>query len=299
MQYLCGTHRWTAGSLLHMKWFLSLCVAFFPHLSSAQRLSLGFELGGINYQGEMQQVSFTFTGMHMHNGFSAMYDLSERYSVSGSLVHGNLSGRDRQLERNTNNQARNLSFNTRIEEFGLLLRVRLLADRPVMPYVTAGAAVFNINPETVDAAGQTYALFPLSTEGQGLPEYPGQRPHRYTNSAIPWGGGLEVRIGRWFRVDLEALLRKTFTDDIDDVSSFYVDPAVLLKHRGPKAVELAYRGDEVPGGPSQYPPAGSQRGNRYRMDWYHSFNVRIRVVPHDWRRAREERRGLRQVDCMR
>jgi hypothetical protein len=282
-----------------MKWFVCLTLTCLTQYISAQRLSLGYEIGGINYQGEMQRVSFSFTGMHMHTGFSAMYDLTERISVSGSLVHGNLSGRDRQMLRNGNNQSRNLSFNTRIDEFGMLLRVRLLADRPVMPYASAGAAVFNIDPMTVDAFGQTHALFPLSTEGQGLPEYPGQRPHRYTNAAIPWGGGLEVRIGRWFRVDLEALLRKTFTDDIDDVSSFYVDPAVLLKHRGPKAVELAYRGDEVPGGPSQYPPAGSQRGNRYRMDWYHSFNVRIRVVPHDWRRAREERRGLRQVDCMR
>lgn len=281
-----------------MKWFVCLSLACLTQHLAAQRLSLGFELGGINYQGEMQQVSFTFTGMHMHNGFSAMYDLSERFSVSGSLVHGNLSGRDRQLQRNTNNQSRNLSFNTRIEEFGILLRARLLADMPVMPYVTAGAAVFNIDPETVDVAGQTFALFPLSTEGQGLPEYPGQLPHRYTNAALPWGGGLEFRIGRWFRVDLEALMRKTFTDYLDDVSSFYVDPAVLLKHRGPKAVELAYRGDEVPGGSMLYPPTGSQRGNRYRMDWYHSFNVRIRVIPHNWRRAKEERRGARRVQCV-
>jgi hypothetical protein len=266
---------------------------------SAQRLSLGFELGGINYQGEMQQVSFTFTGMHMHNGFSAMYDVSDRFSVSGSLVHGNLSGRDRQLSKNSNNQARNLSFNTRIEEFGLFLRARLLADQPVMPYIVSGAVVFNIDPETVDAAGRTYALFPLSTEGQGLPEYPTRKPHQYTNPALPWGGGLECRIGNWFRLDLEILFRKAFTDYIDDVSNSYVDPAVLLTHRGPKAVELAYRGDEVPGGPSAYPPAGSQRGNPQRMDWYHSLNLRLRVIPHDWRRARVDRRGARKVECVR
>ncbi len=263
----------------------------------AQRLSFGFELGGINYQGEMQNLSFSFTGMHLHNGFSATYELSDRTSVMGSLVHGYLSGRDRQLKRNSNNQARNLSFNTRIEEFGLQFRVRLLSDQPLTPYVTSGAAVFNIDPMTVDAAGQTHALYPLSTEGQGLPEYPGQRPHRYTNLALPMGGGLECHIGPWFRVDLEVLFRKSFTDYIDDVSSFYVDPAVLLKHRGPKAVELAYRGDEVPGGPTAYPSGGSQRGNRYRMDWYHSVNLRVRVIPHDWSRAKIDRRGARKVDC--
>jgi hypothetical protein len=83
------------------------------------------------------------------------------------------------------------------------------------------------------------------------------------------------------------------------VSNSYVDPAVLLTHRGPKAVELAYRGDEVPGGASAYPPAGSQRGNPQRMDWYHSLNVRLRVIPHDWRRARVDRRGARKVECVR
>jgi len=265
----------------------------------AQRLSLGLELGGINYQGEMQNLSFSFTGMHLHNGVSVMYDLSDRWSVQGTLVHGNLSGRDRQLLRNSNNQARNLSFNTRLEEFGFLLRWRALSDGPLTPYGVSGAAVFNIDPMTVDAAGITHALYPLSTEGQGLPEYPLQPLHRYTNLALPFGGGVEVRVGRWFRIDLEVMFRKSFTDYIDDVSSFYVDPVILARHRGPKAVELAYRGDEVPGGSPVYPAAGSQRGNRLRMDWYHSVNLRVRVIPHDWRRAKIDRRGARKVECPR
>ena len=268
-----------------------------PYVGYAQRISLGFEAGGINYQGEMQNLSFSFTGMHLHNGFSAMFDVTDRFTVMGSLVHGNLSGRDRQLLRNSNNQARNLSFNTSLEEVGILLRARLLTDQVIMPYVASGGAIFRINPMTVDAAGVSHALYPLSTEGQGLPEYPGQPTHRYTQPALMFGSGLEWRRGRWFRLDTEVLFRKSFTDYIDDVSSFYADPAILLKHRGPKAVELAYRGDEVPGGQLGYPPAGSQRGNHYRMDWYHSINVRLRVILHDWRRAREERRALRCVQC--
>lgn len=55
--------------------------------------------------------------------------------------------------------------------------------------------------------------------------------------------------------------RKTFTDYLDDVSTTYVDELVLAANRGQKAANIAYRGDEVPGGSSTYPAGGTQRGN--------------------------------------
>ena len=39
-----------------------------------------------------------------------------------------------------------------------------------------------------------------------------------------------------------------FTDHLDDVSGNYVDEADLLAARGPLAVKMAYRGNELPGG---------------------------------------------------
>ncbi len=47
--------------------------------------------------------------------------------------------------------------------------------------------------------------------------------------------------------------RKTFTDYIDDVSTFYVDKTVLQNAKGPVAVELAYRANELKGGDQTYP----------------------------------------------
>src|SRR5258708_5350638 len=63
-------------------------------------------------------------------------------------------------------------------------------------------------------------------------------------------------------------MRKLFTDYLDDVSTNYVDQNLLLLNRGPKAVELAYRGDELKNG-SSYPPAGSKRGGSSVNDWYY------------------------------
>jgi hypothetical protein len=268
--------------------------------ATAQRhLYLGWQTGGINYQGEMQDISFSFTGMHLSMGGGLLLQLDDHWAVSSEFIRGNLSGRDAERKGNNNNQARNLSFNTELWELSAQLRYRLYPGDlvPVMPYGFAGLALFHIDPWALDANGVKHKLYPLSTEGQGLPQYPERKPHRTDRVSIPFGSGLEFRLGEWFRLDVETMFRKTFTDDIDDVSYNYPDAALLLAARGLKSVELSYRGDEVPGGIQTFPAAGTQRGNPLRADWYHSFNVRLRVELHDWRRARLERNAERKVRC--
>ncbi len=71
--------------------------------------------------------------------------------------------------------------------------------------------------------------------------------------------------------------RKTFTDYLDDVSSFYVDYQTLLNAKGPKAVEMAYRG--IPGQSpyASYPAHGEQRGTPTEMDWYYFAGLNIEI----------------------
>ena len=279
---------------------LSGCFLFLSLSVCAQRhMYIGWQTGGINYQGEMQDISFSFTGMHLSMGGGILLQLDDHWAVSSEFIRGNLSGRDAELKKNGNNQVRNLSFNTELWELSAQLRYRLYPGDmvPVMPYGFAGLALFHVDPWAIDANGERQQLYPLSTEGQGLPQYPDRKPHRNDRVSIPFGTGLEFRIGDWFRVDIETMFRKTFTDDIDDVSYSYPDAGLLLKARGPRAVEFSYRGDELQGGSQTFPVAGTQRGNPLRADWYHSFNVRVRVELHDWRRARVERLAERSVRC--
>lgn len=276
-----------------------LCLALTFSATAQRHLYIGWQTGGMNYQGEMQNISFSFTGMHLSMGGGLLLQLDDHWAVSSEFTRGNLSGRDSELQRNSNNQVRNLSFNTELWELSALLRYRLYPGDlvPVVPYGFAGLALFHVDPWTIDVNGARQKLYPLSTEGQGLPQYPERKPHRTDRVSIPFGSGLEFRLGQWFRVDVETMFRKTFTDDIDDVSHAYPDAALLLAARGPRSVELSYRGDEVPGGILTFPAAGTQRGNPLRADWYHSFNVRLRVELHDWRRARVERNAERKVRC--
>ena len=255
-------------------------------------------MAGSNYQGEIQELSFTFRGMRLAGGFGGHFMIREHLWFSTELMVGRLSGNDADIRINSNNIARNLSFETGLQELNMLLRLNLLrgVKQPFVPYVTGGGAVFRIDPYAFDAAGEKHHLYPLSTEGQGLAAYPERKVLSRVNLSIPLGAGLECRLTRTVRVDFEMLTRKSFTDHIDDVSSTYPDEALLLAAKGPKAVELSYRGDERPGGSSVF-PSGTQRGNPNRKDWYHSFNVRLKVALFEPRLHNPTPKPKSSTDC--
>ncbi|MBC7904247.1 MAG: hypothetical protein H7Y27_12525, partial [Gemmatimonadaceae bacterium] len=61
----------------------------------------------------------------------------------------------------------------------------------------------------------------------------------------------------------------------DDVSSTYVDAAILAAERGPKAVELAYRGEEKNSQP--YPGEFATRGGVKFKDWYYFSGITMSI----------------------
>jgi hypothetical protein len=125
--------------------------------------------------------------------------------------------------------------------------------------------MFHFKPYTTDTSGNKTFLKPLSTEGQGF--MTGVKDYKLTQFSIPFGFGAEYSLNEDMRLGLELGYRKIFTDYLDDVSTNYVDETTLLNARGPKAVDLAWRGDEAHGGP--YPAAGYMRGNPKYKDGYY------------------------------
>jgi len=92
--------------------------------------------------------------------------------------------------------------------------------------------------------------------------------------ALAFSSGVKFAVTNDIIVGFELNQRKTFTDYLDDVSSFYVDRNTLLQAKGAKAVELAWRTDELPG-TNPYPAHGEQRGTPSEMDWYYFFGVNV------------------------
>jgi hypothetical protein len=92
-------------------------------------------------------------------------------------------------------------------------------------------------------------------------------------------------------------VRKTFTDYIDDVSTTYIDRDVLLAARGERAVQMAFRGDEIKSDLT-YPPANTIRGGSKYKDWYYfsGFTLSIGLTNTDGKLlGRKVRRG--SMDC--
>jgi hypothetical protein len=238
--------------------------------------SIGITSGATSYQGDLQPNSFSFQQASFFAGAYVRQPLLEKLSIKAGINLGRLYAADK------NNRdylrSRNLSFYTALTEGFVALDYELLplSKRRFTPFGYGALVYFHYNPYTYDAAGTKTYLQPLGTEGQGLSRYPERKPYKLSQVALAFGGGLRFLISDAVQVGLEIGQRKTFTDYLDDVSRNYADQDALLAARGPKAVELAYRGDELPGG-SAYPREGTQRGKATEMDWYYMAGLSIEI----------------------
>lgn len=220
--------------------------------------------GTINYQGDLKPNSFTFNHSNFTASFIYRKPLNRWLSWRLGAGMGQIEGADRYNRDYL--KPRNLSFYTDLKEINTALELTMfdLAAWKFTPYVYGGIALYHFNPWTYDANGKKVFLKPLSTEGQGFTI----KPYALTQIAIPFGAGVKYALNDCMNIGIEFSQRKTFTDYLDDVSSYFIDQNLLLQQRGPVAVQLAFRGDELPGGRS-YPREGTIRGTPSEMDWYY------------------------------
>jgi len=259
----------------------------------SQTIWHGLHTGGMNYQGELRDRNLTLQGSRWLQGTNIILASPAGFHVSVNYTYGMLSGQDVENDRYVTRR-RNLHFETNFHEFSIMGRQRLGRTRTTLlsPYFAAGAALFRINPYTYDAIGKKWALFPLSTEGQGLSAYPGIWSTGHFFLSVPMGVGVEVKVSRHLRADIEFLARKTFTDRIDDVSGRYPDENLLLSEKGFKAVELSYRADELLYESPYFPAEGTLRGNPATKDNYYSLQISCRYLLRTWSNPIERVRYL-------
>jgi hypothetical protein len=224
----------------------------------------------------LQGKRIDFTQSKPAVGIGGLYELSNKFLLRAGFTYGNIEGNYVKNTIAKGIEFRNLNFKSTITEFQLGAEYNFfrLEGKSITPYIFAGIALFHYNPYTYDSAGTKTFLQPLSTEGQGLAAYPDNKVYNLTQFSIPFGAGIKLQLDDNWQIGIEVGLRKTFTDYLDDVSNNYVDYNSLLSAKGSKAVELAYRGDEVLNG-TAYPTDGTQRGNPKTNDWYYFSGIRI------------------------
>jgi len=253
--------------------------------------------GFANYIGDLQAKPYTTQQSHGAFGLGLQYDISDHFAILGNGSFARVSASDTYSPKAVL-RARNLSFESKIYEGNILGEYTLLdmTEHRFSPYLFAGVAFYHFNPYTYDSSGRKNYLRQLSTEGEGLAQYPNRKPYNLFQFAIPFGGGLKFRITDKVVLSYEIGLRKLFTDYLDDVSTTYVDQATLLAAKGAKAVELAYRGNQLKGGGPAYPANGTVRGGSKYKDWYYLSGIRVSIALNDNRMA-EHRRHNGVIDC--
>ena len=255
-----------------------LVLLIIPFSTFAQKqVNLTFLGGFSNYTGDLQHKKFTLDQSRAAFGVGLSYELMPKILIRGSVAFGKL-GADDKFSPKVLNRQRNLNFHSVLYDASVVADYSLfdLSWKRVTPYVFAGLAMFGFNPYTFDSTGTKYYLKNLSTEGQGLVEYPDRKKYNNIQFAIPFGLGVRFRITDNAYLGYEIGVRKTFTDYIDDVSKTYVDEALLASNRSAKAVELSFRSNELKDVNLPYPQDGTIRGGKFK-DWYYFSGITLSI----------------------
>lgn len=236
------------------------------------------DLGGLDRIGTTKSpVDIDWNMTRGGMGFGYRYRFHPMWAWSTQLYGGMVRGDD----ANTNEivrRSRNLSFRSPIVEFSNRIEAIVYANEKVgARYKIQGLKGFKSNSEVVylftgisgvffnpqgNIDGSWTNLQPLRTEGQGLPG--GADEYKRVTIAIPFGVGFKMGIGRYWRIGIEVIYNKTFTDYMDDVSSNYYDPNVLATQ---VSAEAAYASNTAIENHSWFVP-GQQRGNPDDKDAY-------------------------------
>ena len=243
-----------------MPFFLCFVFLFTPLYSQNQFILnagtshfLG-DLGG-NFSGGTPSISdLNLASTRYVVGAAYRIKVSNHFAIRTSGYYARLSANDKYAKSLTLRN-RNLNFFSPIVGANILGEVHFFVKENISRlYIFGGLEYFHFDPRT-RYNGSTVRLQPLGTEGQNF--ISGKFKYKLTSAAIPFGFGINFlkKTRSYWSFELSA--RKSFTDYIDDVSTQYVDKALLLASSGQIAVELS---DRSLGGIPGFSAPGAIRG---------------------------------------
>lgn len=198
----------------------SILIIFFIVLNfslKAQSWELGASAGGAGYMGELNESNpVSISGIAF--GAFVQKNLSGYFSLKLNYNYGKIGAAD----ANSNNpqmRARNLSFNTTLNEFSVIGELNFfdyipqIGKNKISPYILLGLAAANYVPTTV-YNGKVYDLRQATTEGQAT-------PYSTIALSVPFGAGVKYNITGAWTVSADIGYRATNTGYLDDVSGYY------------------------------------------------------------------------------
>jgi hypothetical protein len=263
---------------------------------NAQFQELGFGVGGAQYIGELSSVKsgfsdkFDLKNYQLSASLGYRFNFKKMFSLGFSFNHMNVQGYDSDNATPVGYDAsfyrlhRNLSFHSAINQGAIDFRIEPFRTQKswtsgkmhISPYIGAGFGFFKFNPKTM-YNGQEYELQPLGTEGQGLPGY--KAAYSLFEMCIPVSLGVKITDkNRKFGIALDFTNNFTTTDYLDDVSSYYVNPAIVKANYDPaKATLVNALGNRsnFPAGFTEVTYYDQKRGNTETNDMFFTAQVRF------------------------
>ena len=157
---------------------------------------IGASIGALNYTGDISP-GFNFSMFRPGGMVFYRYNISPVVSLRGSVLLGNLHSSEKNLPDPVPH-ARQAEFSTQLGEFAATVEYNFFNYRPqkevyrYSPYLTAGIATYGCN----------------GTDGMQI--------------SMPLGIGLKYKINRRLNFGAEVVARKTFTDKIDELNSYFI-----------------------------------------------------------------------------
>jgi hypothetical protein len=195
--------------------------------------TVGFNVGTFNYMGDLNpkttKTSIALDRTSWGIGADITFKVAQNIRLRSILYYGRIKGDDRSAADPNDDKAifryaRNLHFRNALIELGEHIiydfrpgKGRFYRRAMVVPYIFTGISVVYSNPKArtpEDLGNKWVALRPLHTENQKYGPF---------TIAIPMGGGVRFKVSDRLDVALEASMRYTFSDHLDDVSGNYAN----------------------------------------------------------------------------
>ena len=234
----------------------------------------GLHGGFSQFYGDVSSGLFNWKQKGLVLGLHGRYNISSKFTAKLSFTYGRIKGDDA-LSKSSYQQHRNINFRTSIKEFSLVCEYNIMGfssgskrKYPGMefmrfsPYVFTGIDLYFFTPKS-EVGGKYYKVKTLDTEL-------GKRYSMF-NFSIPFGAGVKYSPINLWTLGFEVGMRKTFTDELDDVAGYYADYNMVGDDQGQVAALLS--------DPSRLIGSNTQktgpRGNPRSKDWYLFINLSI------------------------
>ena len=181
---------------------------FLPLLSFGQRsVEVGPAAGIAYYNGDITPGK-PFVQPQPAFGILARYNVDDRWAIKISLTHGSVTGSDSISKAVAN---RNLSFSANINELAVTGEFNFWnyftgsKSEAFTPYLMGGGSFFIYDSQ-------------LSGTNPTVPTY------KSNSFALIFGMGLKYSLSKKLGVGVEWGMRKTFTDCLDGIGTYYCSP---------------------------------------------------------------------------